>query len=1165
MRSVAMALWWRFGAGVGDGVDVKRVARLPSTPCRPPGALPSDMLRRRQMRMVMASVLGVLAVHGCWPWSTAVEASTADQARRPAQPTDTLVSESTMLERRRLYPDAMWELDPPWEPLRNPRWSELTRELTPDATVPDELDGTSSEVDVDPNMRAQAQHLRFESDREPISATPVDLMRVLGVSALVGGVIVWSYVLNERASSKVRLPGTYNPSKIAAYFRWRPEQVAARAFTILFEWVRYFVGAYRDQLEYRICGTVMEEADPKKAAPATNAGAAAPNGRSSPEWKERSWIWGHLWGQRADGGEGTDATTTTTTPLPALRKLLSAGFGRTPEYWNWRWQRRAVLLREALERLGPAFVKLGQALATRPDIVGETSARELQRLQDDMPLFPNEEAFRFIRMELGAPPHRAFDWISENPIASASIGQVYKAQLDGVDIAVKVQRPGIVERIALDFFIVRILGSLFMRLPWAPRTNLVEAIDEYASRLFEETDYHHEAENMRRFRQHYGSMSGIFVPEVYPEYSSAHVLTMEWVHGRRLVDESASVRREDIPLIKLAIACSLTQLLEDGFLHADPHAGNLLVTGDGTRLAYIDYGLMSQVPQAVQLSIICAIVHLINREYELLANDFLGLTMMHSDDLNVELPAFAGALRSVFEDGASDGNSAPADDQQPEEFTLQGMAEKLLRMTARFPFVLPPYVLNNIRALAMLEGLALNADPSFRMIDVIYPYMVHRMLTDAAPPLQTALREFALKPSGEPRWDRIERLLRDASRFMPLNSAFGAVSNSTSTLEAAAKEAAETVMRRREQATDASVSKNVYFESRTAAERTAKTVHDTPAATTASSTSRPTDRSTELNADIVAEIRDDAQLDGRRVDMLMVFIASPSGAFLRHALERQVSDDWNERWQRALDHLEARLLPARLLTALTGAAGDAPPAMNRGDKAVARAEKTSLENRLRLVQMATHLSPSRWRILLRYAPVMLWSALRVMYWVAVRVLRRVAVDLWLIARCLVQRQPAAVIETSAKEVTASAHDDEHEIRGVAKARTETEDEVGAVRATAAEGNGVAVPKVARPTRPTSAAPYRHNGQHTAATKVENAAGESTERNGVWSQVSDASRTTSHSTAATAHEGNGVWHANGTTTSATSNGASANGAAPSSPQRRRSPADTDTRRRDTPPS
>ncbi|KAK4536963.1 hypothetical protein CDCA_CDCA10G2988 [Cyanidium caldarium] len=1151
-----MALWWRFGAGVGDGARVKRVERLPSTLRRPPGALPADTLRRRQVWVVMASVLGVLAAHGWWPWSTAVEASTADQARWPVQPTDTLVSEGTMLERRHLYPDAMWELDPPWEPLRNPRWSELTRELTPDAIVPDELDGTSSEVvDVDPNMWAQAQHLRFESDREPMSAKSIDLMRVLGVSAIVGGVIVWSYVLNERASSKVRLPGTYNPSKIAAYFRWRPEQVATRAFTILFEWVRYFVGAYRDQLEYRICGTVMEEADSKKAASSNNSEAATLNGRSSPEWKERSWIWGHLWGQRADGGEEVDATTTT--PLPTLRKVLGAGFGRTPEYWNWRWQRRAVLLREALERLGPAFVKLGQALATRPDIVGETSARELQRLQDDMPLFPNEEAFRFIRMELGAPPHRAFDWISENPIASASIGQVYKAQLDGVDIAVKVQRPGIVERIALDFFIVRILGSLLMRLPWALRTDLVEAIDEYASRLFEETDYHHEAENMRRFRQHYGSMPGIFVPEVYPEYSSAHVLTMEWVHGRRLVDESASVRREDIPLIKLAIACSLTQLLEDGFLHADPHAGNLLVTGDGSRLAYIDYGLMSQVPQAVQLSIICAIVHLINREYELLANDFLGLTMMHSDDLNVELPAFAGALRSVFDDGASDGNSAPADDQQPEDFTLQGMAEKLLRMTARFPFVLPPYFLNNIRALAMLEGLALNADPTFRMIDVIYPYMVHRMLTDAAPPLQTALRDFALKPSGEPRWDRIERLLRDASRFMPLNSAFGAVSNSTSTLEAAAKEAAETVMRRREQATDASVSKNVYFESGTAAERTATTVDDTPAAATASNNSRPVDRPTELNADIAAEIRDDAQLDGRRVDMLMVFIASPSGAFLRHALERQVSDDWNERWQRALDRLEARLLPARLLKALTGAGGDAPPAMNRGDKAVTRAEKTSLENRLRLVQMATHLSPSRWRILLRYAPVMLWSALRVMYWVAVRVLRRVVVDSWLIARCLVQRQPAAVIETSAKDVTASADDGENGMRGLVKARTETEHEAGAVRATAAEGNGVAVPEMARPTRPKSVESHHQNGQHTAATKGENAAGASTERNGVRSQAGDTSRTATHSThSAAAHKGNGVWHANG---------ASANGAAPPSPQRRRSPADTDTRRRDTPPS
>eukprot|EP00166_Cyanidium_caldarium_P005651 ctg_70.g35 len=216
-----MALWWRFGAGVGGRRRVKRVERLPSTLRRPPGALPADTLRRRQVWVVMASVLGVLAAHGWWPWSTAVEASTADQARWPVQPTDTLVSEGTMLERRHLYPDAMWELDPPWEPLRNPRWSELTRELTPDAIVPDELDGTSSEVvDVDPNMWAQAQHLRFESDREPMSAKSIDLMRVLGQSAPAGNI---QPVQDRRVLSLAAGTGShtrvYHSLRVGAVFR----------------------------------------------------------------------------------------------------------------------------------------------------------------------------------------------------------------------------------------------------------------------------------------------------------------------------------------------------------------------------------------------------------------------------------------------------------------------------------------------------------------------------------------------------------------------------------------------------------------------------------------------------------------------------------------------------------------------------------------------------------------------------------------------------------------------------------------------------------------------------------------------------------------------------------------------------------------------------------
>jgi len=425
---------------------------------------------------------------------------------------------------------------------------------------------------------------------------------------------------------------------------------------------------------------------------------------------------------------------------------------RVAEYWDWRWQRRASLLRQSVTRLGPAFIKLGQALASRPDIVGTVTARELQRLQDDMPFFSNAEAFDFIRSELGASPNRIFDDISERPVAAASLGQVYKGTLEGLPVAIKVQRPGVDEQIALDFFIVRILFSAIERF-LGVKTDLVGAADEYASRLFEELDYVNEGKNIAKFRALYGKMRGIYVPQIYEWYTTPHVLVMEWVNGEKLVDESLSVRSEDIELIEVGIECSLTQLLEKGFLHCDPHASNLIRTADG-RLAYIDFGLVSTVPDAVMESILKAVLHLVSREYVLLAEDFAGLALMRSDDLEQQLPDFAAALEDVFDPWMREGIS---------RFSFQGITEKLLVLTGRFPLVLPPYFLNNVRALAILEGLAMTADPDFNMFNVIYPYVLRRVLYNPSAELVGALEHLIMTEDGSVRWKRLESLVSDAA------------------------------------------------------------------------------------------------------------------------------------------------------------------------------------------------------------------------------------------------------------------------------------------------------------------------------------------------------------------------------------------------------------------
>lgn len=225
-------------------------------------------------------------------------------------------------------------------------------------------------------------------------------------------------------------------------------------------------------------------------------------------------------------------------------------------------------LREAMTRLGPAVIKFGQAAATRQDLFDASVVKELQKLQDDvLPFFPTSRAFDLIRQELGSPPDSIFEYISPDPVAGASLGMVFKGRVEGVPVAVKVQRPEVAEQIAMDCYIVRYLATITNFL-LRSRTDFALAVDEYASRLFEELDYTTELKNMAKFRALYGHMNGIYLPKVFEQYSSQRVLVTEWVDGVKLIDEEAKVKAEDIGLVETGIRFALMQLLDKGYLHA---------------------------------------------------------------------------------------------------------------------------------------------------------------------------------------------------------------------------------------------------------------------------------------------------------------------------------------------------------------------------------------------------------------------------------------------------------------------------------------------------------------------------------------------------------------------------------------------------------------------
>ncbi|KAJ4908964.1 hypothetical protein Rs2_03585 [Raphanus sativus] len=278
-------------------------------------------------------------------------------------------------------------------------------------------------------------------------------------------------------------------------------------------------------------------------------------------------------------------------PLKALRRsveiltalggfALKLGIDQRQGKLELNMKKRAGELRRIFTRLGPTFVKLGQGLSTRPDLCPPDYLEELAELQDALPTFPDAEAFACIERELDLSLESIFSNISPDPIAAASLGQVYKAHLrySGQVVAVKVQRPGIEEAIGLDFYLIRGVGKLINKYVDFITTDVLALIDEFACRVYQELNYVQEAQNARRFKKLYADKADVLVPDIFWDYTSRKVLTMEWVEGTKLNEQVAieSQGLKVLDLVNTGIQCSLRQLLEYGFFHADPHPGNLL-------------------------------------------------------------------------------------------------------------------------------------------------------------------------------------------------------------------------------------------------------------------------------------------------------------------------------------------------------------------------------------------------------------------------------------------------------------------------------------------------------------------------------------------------------------------------------------------------------------
>ncbi|KAK1549421.1 hypothetical protein Q3G72_001868 [Acer saccharum] len=421
--------------------------------------------------------------------------------------------------------------------------------------------------------------------------------------------------------------------------------------------------------------------------------------------------------------------------------------------------KRAVKFRETLIRLGPFYIKLGQALSTRPDILPTVYCKELAKLQDQIPPFPTDVAIKSIETQLGVEITKIFADISPEPIAAASLGQVYKAHLhSGELVAVKVQRPGMSLLLTLDALLFHMIGGQLKRFANA-RKDLLVAVNEMVRHMFDEIDYILEGKNAERFASLYGAeqesdkkasakhekANYVKVPKIYWELTRKSVLTMEWIDGIKLTDEialkRASLNRRE--LIDKGLYCSLRQLLDVGFFHADPHPGNLVAIDDGS-LAYFDFGMMGDIPRHYRVGLIRVLVHFVNRDSLGLAKDFLSLGFLPEGS---DIQSVSDTLQASFGDGT----------RQSQDF--QGIMNQLYDVMYEFNFCLPPDYALVIRALGTLEGTAKVLDPDFKVVESAYPFVIGRLLADPNPDMRKILRELVIRNNGSIRWNRLERLI----------------------------------------------------------------------------------------------------------------------------------------------------------------------------------------------------------------------------------------------------------------------------------------------------------------------------------------------------------------------------------------------------------------------
>lgn len=454
-------------------------------------------------------------------------------------------------------------------------------------------------------------------------------------------------------------------------------------------------------------------------------------------------------------------------------------------------ERRKVLakwLKETILRLGPTFIKIGQQFSTRVDILAQEYVDQLSELQDQVPPFPSETAVSIVVEELGGSLDNIFERFDREPIAAASLGQVHRARLNGQEVVVKVQRPGLKDLFDIDLKNLRVIAEYLQKIDPksdGAKRDWVAIYDECANVLYQEIDYTKEAANAELFASNFKNLDYVKVPSIYWEYTTPQVLTMEYVPGIKInrieaLDQLGVDRKR---LGRYAVESYLEQILSHGFFHADPHPGNIAVDDvNGGRLIFYDFGMMGSISPNIREGLLETFYGVYEKDPDkvLQASIQMGILVPTGDMTAVRrtaqffLNSFEERLAAQRKERemaqAELGFKKPLTKEEQKEKKKQRLAaigEDLLAIAADQPFRFPATFTFVVRAFSVLDGIGKGLDPRFDITEIAKPYALE-LLRFREAGVEVVVKDF------RKRWDRQSQafynLFRQADRVEKLAS-----------------------------------------------------------------------------------------------------------------------------------------------------------------------------------------------------------------------------------------------------------------------------------------------------------------------------------------------------------------------------------------------------------